>query len=258
MEDAEIDPVVTEPVVGVAPEPVVEVPVVKVRKPAPLPATGSVFNLLKESNNSTRPISGAKMQTILVSGSHKAIEIAPLITTPTSVVIMASGSAPSSLKNVPFVNKASNSVNGRRVPPQVPVYTDAMDDEIERIDFSDLTLTESLHIHAAESHLEAFVAYINEGRISTNNSKPQIVADVRDLSFLKKFAKYLSYKVKICTVKSAIRILVKLESYKDSTWKASPEFWLELQKFYKKLKVINNYLILNVYHSYEHICLFYI
>ena len=45
MEDAEIDPVVTEPVVGVAPEPVVvEVPVVKKRKPAPLPATGSVFN----------------------------------------------------------------------------------------------------------------------------------------------------------------------------------------------------------------------
>ena len=253
MEDAEIEPVVTvvkvapEPVVGVAPEPVVEVaPVVKVRKPAPLPATGSVFNLVKESTTSSRQTPSTKKQTILIA-----------TTTPTSVV-MASGSAPSSLKNVPFVNKASNSVNGRRVPPQVPAYTDAMDDEIERIDLSDLTLTESLHIQAAESHLEAFVDYINEGRISTNNSKPQIVADVRDLSFLKKFAKYLSYKVKICTVKSAIRILVKLESYKDSTWKASPEFMQELQKFYKKLKVINNYLILNVYHSYEHICLFYI
>ena len=67
-------------------------------------------------------------------------------------------------------NEASNSVNGRRVPPQVPAYTDEMDDEIERINLSDLTLTESLHIQAAENHLEAFVTYINEGRIlSTNN-----------------------------------------------------------------------------------------
>ena len=51
-------------------------------------------------------------------------------------------------------------------------YTDEMDDEIERINLSDLTLTESLHNQAAENHLEAFVTYINEGRISTNNSKP--------------------------------------------------------------------------------------
>ena len=195
----------------------------KVRKPAPLPATGSVFNLVKESTTSSRQTPTTKKQTILIA-----------TTTPTTVT--ATASAPNTLKDVAFKRREANVTPGRRVYPQIPVYSQDMDDFITNINLNSLTLAETLHISAAENYLEGFVNYMNNGRLDTD--RPQITANLRDMKFLKSFANYLSSKLKVSTIRSYIKLLLKLESFKDNNWLPTVDFMSEINQYYTMLKVI--------------------
>ena len=201
---------------------------VKVRKPSPIPAAGLVSNLLKPIN----PIAKSKDK------KHQTI----LIATSTPTTVTATASAPNTLKKVAFERRERTVTPGRRVYQQFPEYSQELDDFISNINLNELTLAESLHVTAAENYFEGFVNFMNNGRLDSD--RPPITANVRDVKLLKSFANYLSFKIKVNTIRNTIRILLKLESFQHKDWHPSVDFMAELNQYYITLKVIFSFISL--------------